>query len=616
MKKVKPKKKRLNEGNIFVTMANPHAVFQLAEPLKFPVNEPIALYGRQSSLFQFENKTESRDYQIEEQRKILVLQYGWNNALIVEYFDDFAVSGTLGIGERVGVTRLLEDIARGYIKAVYVFLVDRLFRDKLLENVIRFAKTCYEKKIIIITSCYIYRMWIQDDYEKFIEDCKLAWKALDLQLNKRMLPMRAFASHSGKYDSRAINIGYTVDRDKHSPTYKRYVALPKHAEVILDKIFKRLIDFGGDAFALMHELEEQEGVHFSWHDDPLFNNKIELIKIPGVGYRIGTYSTLLHILRNRVYKGTWVTGNKEYPKNHEAIVDEKTWDLVQYLLDKRQEGSHVHPRNHSQTSMLTGLILRPDPKYIVSVSPAQGEISFAWKETENRMHPNRRDIIQLRTVETMFQEIFTRRLLRDNNCVQYAQAASLLYEAEAKDREHIQETINGLEARRRAILDDLENPKLRKKMSERTIEGKYEKVGEMEGEISRLQAVLNRPSKYIPLPDLINLIEQLQRDWDSLLPETIRNVALVFCNGILLKPRSNHIWSFEVQWELWPCDTGIIWLNFGDKFHWSDADLETLRYLVRREAETEEFLTTLPEFSQIAISNMCQRKFGIRAIRK
>ena len=145
---------------------------------------------------------------------------------------------------------------------------------------------------------------------------------------------------------------------------------------MLDKIFKRLIDFGGDAFALMHELEEQEDVHFSWHDDPLFNNKIELIKIPGVGYRIGTYSTLLHILRNRVYKGTWVTGNKEYPKNHEAIVDEKTWDLVQYLLDKRQEGSHVHPRNHSQTSMLTGLILRPDPKYIVSVFPTETTIRY------------------------------------------------------------------------------------------------------------------------------------------------------------------------------------------------------------------------------------------------
>lgn len=386
---IKPKKKRLNEGNIFVTMVNPQTVYQMAEPLKLPTDQPIGLYGRQSSLFQFLNRTESRDYQIEEQRKILILQYCWQEAMIFEYFQDFAESGTLGIGERVGVTRLLEDIERGFIKAVYVFLVDRLFRDKLLENVIRFAKACYEHKIIIITSCYIYRMWVQDDYEKFIEDCKLAWKALDLQLNKRMLPMRAFASHSGKYDSRGINIGYTVDRDKHSPTYKRYIPLPKHAEIVNEKIFLRLIDYGGDAFALTHELERQEGVHFPWHDDPLFNSKVELLKIPGVGYRIGTYTTLLHILRNPVYIGTWKTGDKEYPNNHEAIVSRQTWDTVQYLLDKRQESIHPHPRNRRYDTLLKGLILRPDPKYIVSVSPHNREISFAWKETANRMHPNK-----------------------------------------------------------------------------------------------------------------------------------------------------------------------------------------------------------------------------------
>ncbi len=357
----KPRKKRLNEGNIMVTMASPLAVFQMAEPLKLPLNDPIALYGRQSSLFQFENKTESRDYQIEEQRKILVFQFGWNDGVIIEYFEDFTYSGTLGIGERVGITRLLEDIESGYIKAIYVFLVDRLFRDKLLENVVRFAKACYEHKIIIITSCYIYRMWIPEDYEKFIDDCKLAWKALDLQLNKRMLPMRVFASHAGKYDSRTLNIGYTVDRDKHSRTYKKYVVLPKHAEAVKEKIFLRLIDYGGDAFALMHELE-QEAVHFEWHDDPLFNNKTELIKIPGVGYRIGTYSTLLHILKNPVYIGTWKTGNKEYPNNHEAILDRATWDTVQYLLDRHQQENHPTARNREGDSVVRGLILRPFPR--------------------------------------------------------------------------------------------------------------------------------------------------------------------------------------------------------------------------------------------------------------
>jgi len=597
-------------------MANPLAVYQMAQPLILPVNEPLGLYGRQSSLFQFQNNTDSWDYQIEEQRKILVLQYSWNNEVIFEYFEDFGESGTLGIGERVGVTRLLEDIQSGFIKPMYVFLVDRLFRDKLLENVIRFAKACYEKKIIIITSCYIYRMWIAEDYEKFIDDCKLAWKALDLQLNKRMLPMRVFASHLGKYDSRTLNIGYTVDRDKHSCTYKRYVPLPKHAEIVNEKIFLRLIDYGGDAFALMHELEQQEGVHFTWHDDPLFNNKIELLKVRGVGYRIGTYTTLLHILRNPVYIGTWKTGNKEYPGSHEAIVTRQTWDTVQYLLDRRQESIHPHPRNHRRDTLLKGLIMRPFPGCIVSVSPHNGEISLAWKDGENRMHPNRRDIITLATVETMFQDVFTRRVLLDDKCHQYAQAASSLYEAEAKDRVHIQETMNALETRRRAILDDLENPKMRKKMSERTIEEKYQKVGEIEGEVARLNAVLNRPTKYIPLPDLISLIEQLRANWDSLPPAKIRDVALVFCNGILLTPRSNHIWSFEVQWELWQNDSRIIWLNVGDKYHWFDEDVATLKDLADRDAQLEEVLQALPKFSQTAISNMSLRECGRRIVPK
>jgi Recombinase len=431
-----------------------------------------------------------------------------------------------------------------------------------------------------------------------------------------MLPMRAFASHSGKYDSRAMNIGYIVDRDKHSPTYKRYIVLPKHADIVNEKIFLRLIDYGGDSFALMHELEKEVGVHFPWHDDPLFNNKVELLKIPGVGYRIGTYNTLLHILRNPVYIGTWKTGNKEYPNNHEAIVTMQTWDTVQYLLDKRQENIYPHPRNKSYDTLLKGLIIRPFSGCIVSVSPHNGEISLAWKDSENRMHPNRRDIIPLATVETMFQDIFTRRILLDDKCYEYAKAASSLYEAETKNKEHIQTTIIGLEAQRRAILDDLENPKMRARMSERTVEEKYKKVAEREGEIARLTAVLNRPSKYIPLPDLLTLIEQLRENWDSLSPATIRNVALVFCKGILLTPRSNHIWSFDVQWELWPSDTGIFWLNVGDKYHWFDEDIAMLKTLADCEAQLEEVLHALPKFSQTAISNMSLRKCGRRIVPK
>ncbi|MFL5698872.1 MAG: hypothetical protein ACJ797_17460, partial [Ktedonobacteraceae bacterium] len=76
------------------------------------------------------------------------------------------------------------------------------------------------------------------------------------------------------------------------------------------------------------------------------------------------------------------------------------------------------------------------------------------------------------------------------------------------------------------------------------------------------------------------------------------------------------IWLFEVQWELWPNDSGIFWVNAGGKYEWEDEDLATLKVLIDREAETSEVLEALPKFSQTAISNTSLRKFGMRIIPK
>ncbi len=193
----KPKRKRLNKENIMISMQKPQSMQPLPE---MPLDSNIALYGRQSSLFQVQNRTASYDYQIEEQKKH-ILAYGWKEHQIIEYFQDFAVSGTLGIGERIGITQLTEDIIAEVVKAVYVFLEDRLFRDRYLENVVKFARICDEHHIIIITDYRRYYIWIEYNREAFIEACKQAWKAFDTQINKRMLPMRVHKSDQGMYDS-------------------------------------------------------------------------------------------------------------------------------------------------------------------------------------------------------------------------------------------------------------------------------------------------------------------------------------------------------------------------------------------------------------------------------
>src|SRR6266581_3461107 len=71
-----------------------------------------------------------------------------------------------------------------------------------------------------------------------------------------------------------------------------------------------------------------------------------------------------------------------------------------------------------------------------------------------------------------------------------------------------------------------------------------------------------------------------------------------------------------MQLGIWEKDTGIIWLNVGDKYHWSKEDIAILHVLANRNASREEVLTALPKYSQTAISNMSLRECGRRIISK
>ena len=62
---------------------------------------------------------------------------------------------------------------------------------------------------------------------------------------------------------------------------------------------------------------------------------------------------LHRILSNPIYRGEIVHKENRYPGQHEAIVDEKTWEKVQELLEKNRCGARI--RKMSQhTSLLTG----------------------------------------------------------------------------------------------------------------------------------------------------------------------------------------------------------------------------------------------------------------------
>ncbi len=604
MKECRRVNKRINQENIYISMKKPAADW--IEP-ELPTNRHVGLYGRQSSLFQVRNNTASNTYQINEQKRILIERYGWSEELIVEYFDDFAFSGTLGIGERAGITQLTEDIETGFIKTVYVFLEDRLFRDRHLENVVKFARICFDQKVYIITNYRIYRMWIDQDKNEFIEACKRAWEQFDTQLNKRMIPMRVYKAHGGYYDSRGINIGYIVDKDKRSPNYNRYIIYEPHAEVIR-WLFKRFIELGGSLAKLTRELEKMP-VHFPWLADSYFNKKCNIEKVPGVGYRIATQKTLKSILSNKVYIGVWKAGADEYPNNHPAIIERETWETVQALLEERYKSDQPIGRN--KISTLSNLIERPGPYWSVSIESSMGQekaIAFRHRP-KGSMIDSHTEEIHYEIVEETFIQALMQYIQKDNECIHYAQSALQTYERQERNKQHVQETIAGLKARHKSIYDDVTDPTM--PIPKDTKRKMYEELASIEAEISRLEGVLLKISKETPnFPGLFELMRKVRQRWQDIPPEYLNELASIFAKGVYLRPLSPHLWEMRIKWKLWGQDNYIIWQSNSSHLNWSKEEEHILKSALESGTTVQDAMQLLPRFSPDSLRTKCLRDYG------
>lgn len=597
-------RKRLNQENIYKSMKNPMADWMT--PIELPTNLPVGLYGRQSSLYQVKNNLASNDYQIKEQKKLLIERYGWHEKLIIEYFDDFAFSGTLGIGERVGITRLTEDIEAGVLGAVYVFLEDRLFRDRHLENVVKFARICFEQKTHIITTYCIYRMWLDNDKNEFIEACKRAWEQFDTQINKRMIPMRAYKAHAGYYDSRGINIGYIVDKDQTSPAYNRYIIYEPHAEVVR-WLYTRFIELSGNLARLGSELEQQS-VHFPWLADSYFNKKMPMHKVPGVGYTIGTWKTLKGILTNKVYMGVWKAGDDEYPNNHPAIVDEETWHTVQNLMNERAS----KPRTtQKRLDLLSGLIARPGPGFSVSIEPttsskSKKSIAFRYRKL-GVFSDSHTEEIHYDIIEATYKEALTTYIQQDDKCIAYAQEAMQVTTREERNKLHIKETIEGLQTRHKSLYNDATDTSLPiPKEAKRKM---YGEMAELEAEIARLEAVLKQKKATLNFPEIVGLIEQVRKHWDGIPIELLHELATTFTKDIRFTLLAPHCWEMHINWKIWGQDTYFIWQSAPTRIMWSEEDTEILKHLVEKQSDIQKVLEALPKYSYDSICTKCLRDY-------
>ena len=324
------------------TQVNPYAIVPL------PVNQPCAIYARQSTARQVENNRESGEMQTDDLvTKAVTL--GWKREAIKVYYENLkedgtvqSASGTLRIDERVSLSALMSQVYRDEIKAILVYNESRLFRDVWQIQVDTFIKACHEHDVRVITRDYSYDFLRRPyDTDQFQMQCKFAATYNTNHIKGVLIPERQRKAARGLFCSGGVPTGYVtttvlIENNKTAQKLKPYAP---HADVV-SWLFKRYKELGGSFFKLYKEARSLPFL-FPEFDGVPVPVRFHLTRQNG-GYTLSRQG-LKTLLTNVVYLGYWtVNGVVVSKNNHEPIIDEGDfWYAFNRL-------SNVTPEGHEQ----------------------------------------------------------------------------------------------------------------------------------------------------------------------------------------------------------------------------------------------------------------------------
>jgi len=351
-----------------------------------PVHRRLAIFARQSTVFQVEENNESKEYQTEDLRE-LAITWGWKLEDIDIIDQDLGISGrSKRIDQRPGMSRLFSGIKGKRYGAVLTAKIDRLFRDRFGTQSGLFTEACYEHGVLILTPKKAYDLRKYEEKRAFQDKLQEAANYSDETIG-HLLELRKRASMRGRYDGRIVPVGFIVDRTDRKN--KRFIVYEPHARIVR-VLFKRFRDLGSISAVLL-ELAPLPYV-FPEFEAGIKPEKIGLDR-KGAGYGLGR-DGLVSILTNPAYIGTWILRGKEdweeekavianIPHNHPSIWEVDTGDFHHAfsklshtdtngiaLRQEKRQIRHDRPHNEplaSDTSLLRGVIASPDgPVYAVT----------------------------------------------------------------------------------------------------------------------------------------------------------------------------------------------------------------------------------------------------------
>jgi len=289
-----------------------------------------AIYTRKSTEEGLEQEFNSLDAQREACAAYIMSQRheGWT--LVPEHYDDGGFSG--GTMERPALKQLLADVSSGKVDVIVVYKVDRLTR--ALSDFAKIVEVLDAKGASFVSVTQAFNT--TTSMGRLTLNVLLSFAQFEREVTgERIRDKIAASKKKGLWMGGPVPLGYDV-RDRKLMVNEAEAATVRH-------IFTRYLELGS-VRALVRALGD-EGMR----------TKIQVrASGPHRGGIPFARGSVLHLLKNRTYRGEMVHKGSSYPGEHEAIVSQPLWDKAQAQLASRDRIGDRRPARNP--SLLTGLL--------------------------------------------------------------------------------------------------------------------------------------------------------------------------------------------------------------------------------------------------------------------
>ena len=297
-----------------------------------------AIYTRKSTEEGLDQNFNSLDAQRDACENFIASQKSEGWMMARERYDDGGFSG--GNMQRPGLQKLLDDVRNGMVDIIVVYKIDRLSRS--LADFAKLVELFDEHKVTFVSVTQAFNT--TTSMGRLTLNILLSFAQFERELaGERVRDKIAASRQRGIWMGGMPPFGYDVKDRK---------LIPNPAETqIVREMFQRFAATPSMA-TLVRDLRARGVTSKSWTTSKGIERSGKLI----------TKGYVYKVFKNPVYIGMAAYKGKQFPGEHEPIIEQELWDTVQENLkagDKHAKGGS-ESRDTKAPTLLRGLLFSPE----------------------------------------------------------------------------------------------------------------------------------------------------------------------------------------------------------------------------------------------------------------